>query len=81
MSRMVAPRARSTTIGKGVGQSFIQCIGTPPKKPAMPLPNAAADFGRAARKTSASAARSFLMRARLTPPWLFPDDFMILPKT
>ena len=29
----VAPRARSTTTGKGVGQSFIQCIGTPPKKP------------------------------------------------
>jgi hypothetical protein len=55
-------------------------IGTPPKKPDMPLPKATADFGRASLKVAASAVRSFLMRARLTPPWLFADGFMVLPR-
>ena len=50
MSVMVAPLALSTTIGNGVGQSFIQCIGTPPKKPSAPVPMAACDFGLAWRE-------------------------------
>ena len=68
ISVMVAPLALSTRIGNGVGQSFIQCIGTPPKKPGSPLPIFAADFGRALRKTSASVSRSLATRPLLMPP-------------
>ena len=64
----MAPLALSTRIGNGIGQSRIQCIGTPPKKPGRPLPIFAADFGRALRKASASRLAQLAMRAALMPP-------------
>src|SRR5918995_1424159 len=79
ISAIVAPLARSTRIGNGVGQSFIQCIGTPPKKPGSPLPKARAELGRALRYAAASRSRNADMRASEMPPWIAGVLFKIAP--